>query len=347
MIVFMHRPSPQIPVPSDRAAERCFLASVTNVQLQSLQIAEKTVDVTWIFTQALFMALNTILWSLSYPSIRQQHPLEEVKPHLHTALQAIETTAKRWPGVRSATQLYQNLIDACLRAYSSDESFVIEKPSFTAIAADTVSDAFHGSFPQLLPQPPAHSYRETSTGSDPAFSRLSPASLTDSSAFTVDGTSSSVSPEQQQAFLDFNAPFPLGQQESSELPLIPDTGMISMATGKIPSNIPAMPPTTVAAAASTAPVPGWNQPTKFPGMNPYFNLGNFNMDWTPGWATDLGEEFVDPAQYPFSRSGQRIPSLTEDEQLQQLGQLEHGELPHVPDMMADVTVTYDSGAPFL
>lgn len=42
------------------------------------QMITGSVDVTWIFTQSLFMAFNTVLWSLSYPEIRREHPIEEV-----------------------------------------------------------------------------------------------------------------------------------------------------------------------------------------------------------------------------------------------------------------------------
>ncbi|KAE8145459.1 fungal-specific transcription factor domain-containing protein [Aspergillus avenaceus] len=129
MIVFMFRPSPQVPEPSVNAAEKCYEASVFNVAMQREQIATKSVDLTWIFTQSLFMALNTILWSLSYPDIRKEHPIDEVKHHLEVALEAIVLAAQRWPGVESALVLYRSLVIACLKAYNTDESFVVQSPS--------------------------------------------------------------------------------------------------------------------------------------------------------------------------------------------------------------------------
>ncbi|KAL4935600.1 hypothetical protein BDV06DRAFT_234177 [Aspergillus oleicola] len=129
MIVFMHRPSPQIPEPSVGAARRCYEASVFNVFMHREQIATGSVDLTWIFTQSLFMALNTILWSLSYPEIRKEHQLQEVERSLEVALEGIMLAAERWPGVRSAGMLYENLIAACLRAYNTEESFVVHSPS--------------------------------------------------------------------------------------------------------------------------------------------------------------------------------------------------------------------------
>ncbi|OAL17273.1 hypothetical protein AYO22_11838 [Fonsecaea multimorphosa] len=120
MIVFMYRPSPQIPSPSLHAAQQCYSAAVFNIKLQKRQVEAHLIDITWIFTQAIFMALNTVLWCLSYPGIRQQLPLEEVQIHIRDALRAIDLCADRWPGVRSAQQLYENLVYGCLKAYEAD-----------------------------------------------------------------------------------------------------------------------------------------------------------------------------------------------------------------------------------
>ncbi|OJJ49340.1 hypothetical protein ASPZODRAFT_129778 [Penicilliopsis zonata CBS 506.65] len=129
MIVLLYRPSPQVPQPSVHAAEKCYEASVYNVAMQREQIRAGSVDISWIFTQTMFMALNTILWSLSYPEIRKEHPLDEVQDYLNVAVEVIAYTADRWPGVESAVRLYTNLIAACLRAYGSDESYVVHSPS--------------------------------------------------------------------------------------------------------------------------------------------------------------------------------------------------------------------------
>ncbi|KAJ9194219.1 transcriptional regulator family: Fungal Specific TF [Paecilomyces variotii] len=129
MIVFMFRPSPQVPEPSLRAAQMCYEASAFNVGMHREQIATGSVDLTWIFTQSLFMALNTILWSLSYPEIRQEHPLDEVLEYIHVALEGLQLAAERWPGVESALRLYRSLISACLKAYDTADSFVVHSPS--------------------------------------------------------------------------------------------------------------------------------------------------------------------------------------------------------------------------
>ncbi|OAX81368.1 hypothetical protein ACJ72_04290 [Emergomyces africanus] len=129
MIIFMFRPSPQVPEPSLEAARMCYDVSIFNVKMHKTQVTTSSVDLTWIFTQSVFMALNTILWSLSYPAIRQEHPMEEVKSYVALALDVIIVCAERWPGVESAIQLYRSLIAGCLRAYGTDESFVVQSPS--------------------------------------------------------------------------------------------------------------------------------------------------------------------------------------------------------------------------
>ena len=131
MIVFLYRPSPQVPEPSLRAAQKCFEASRFNIYMQREQIRTKVVDLTWIFTQSLFMALNTVLWTLSYPDIRKEHPRMEVETHLSTVLEAISLASERWPGVESALELYDDLVKACLKAYdgNSETSYVVSSPS--------------------------------------------------------------------------------------------------------------------------------------------------------------------------------------------------------------------------
>ena len=117
MIVFLHRPSPQIPNPSIRSVFKCYEACEFNVNMQREQIRSRSIDLTWAFTQSLYMAISTILWTLSYPEIRQAHPRNEVEDCLKIAVEAMCLAAERWPGVESALELYHSLIAACLKAY--------------------------------------------------------------------------------------------------------------------------------------------------------------------------------------------------------------------------------------
>ena len=137
MIVFLYRPSPQVPTPSVDAARKCFDACIFLIHMQKEQIDTKSIDLTWIFTQTLFMALNTILWALSYPDIRREHPRKELREDLDVAQESIRLASQRWPGVESALELYQNLVSACLKAYdgSSEASYVVESASNKASPA--------------------------------------------------------------------------------------------------------------------------------------------------------------------------------------------------------------------
>ena len=172
MVVFLFRPSPQIPEPSPRAAQLCFEASRFNIYSQRKQIETKSVDLTWIFTQSLFMAINTLLWSLSYPDVRKDHPRTEVETHLQTALEAVYLASIKWPGVESAMELYVTLASACVQAYDgdTDASYGVGSPSSKATATspqtidtpsplNTSSNA-HGPLPpthhatSLAPSPP-------------------------------------------------------------------------------------------------------------------------------------------------------------------------------------------------
>lgn len=66
------------------------------------------------------MAINTMLWSLSYSEVRRLHPRADVEGHLAVALDAIHQATSRWPGVASAIELYKHLIDACMHIYEKD-----------------------------------------------------------------------------------------------------------------------------------------------------------------------------------------------------------------------------------
>ena len=135
IVILLYRPSPQIPEPSVEAALTCIEAALENIQLQREQIAKKSVDVTWIFSQTLFMELNTALWALSYPEVRQRHPKNEIEEYVQMAQDGIRSASERWPGVESALELYENLIKACLKAYSGNTSYVIRAPSIRRSSA--------------------------------------------------------------------------------------------------------------------------------------------------------------------------------------------------------------------
>nr|OQO19553.1 hypothetical protein B0A51_13113 [Rachicladosporium sp. CCFEE 5018] len=163
IVVFLYRPSPQISRPSLAAALKAFDACQYNIYIQREQIIKKNVDLTWVFAQALFMAINTMLWSLSYVEVRRKHSKTDVESHLDIAMQAIQLASERWPGVASAIQLYQNLIVAVLRIYEKDGDVPISavtpsesaSPAFPIHRADTSSPATASS--NSAPTPPERS----------------------------------------------------------------------------------------------------------------------------------------------------------------------------------------------
>ena len=179
MIVFMYRPSPQIPRPSVDAARRCFDASVFNVYMQRRQIASKSIDLTWAFTQSLFMALNAILWALSYPEIRRDHPKAEVEKDINVAQEAIYLASQRWPGVESALELYDYLVMACLKVYvdNGESSYTVD------LASDKTSPASYSDV--VTPPSLSNHYSPGVPKSSPHHnsiqkaSRLSPTSYVD------------------------------------------------------------------------------------------------------------------------------------------------------------------------
>ena len=88
--------------------------------MQRLSIDKGHVDMTWIFTQSICMAVNTILWTLSYGEVRRQNPKEKVEQVLEVGMEAIGLASERWPGVNAAKELYENLIKACLKIYGKE-----------------------------------------------------------------------------------------------------------------------------------------------------------------------------------------------------------------------------------
>jgi hypothetical protein len=120
MVAMMFRPTPQIPRPTLRAAQICYKAVISNIYMHRAQIQARNVEMTWIFTQAIFMTINTVLWTLSYYEVRAAHSREEVEGHLDVAVHCIRQAIERWPGVASAIELYENLIKACMKIYDKD-----------------------------------------------------------------------------------------------------------------------------------------------------------------------------------------------------------------------------------
>ncbi|KAH7270010.1 fungal-specific transcription factor domain-containing protein [Fusarium redolens] len=116
MRIFMYRPSPQIPKPSPRAAAICYESAAYIIQLNAKQMGSGA-DLTWVFLLTVNMSLNTLLWTVSYPEVRQAHPRHEVENLVQTSMEVLDRCTERWPGTASASQLYSIFSKACLQGY--------------------------------------------------------------------------------------------------------------------------------------------------------------------------------------------------------------------------------------
>ena len=67
------------------------------------------------------MSLNAILWTVSYPEVRDAHSREESEELINITLDIIDQCAERWPGTADASQLYAILSRACLQGYDAKE----------------------------------------------------------------------------------------------------------------------------------------------------------------------------------------------------------------------------------
>lgn len=154
MIVTLLRPSPQVPRPTAHSAIRCFDASLINIKSQNQQVLGAMIDLTWIFLLTVFQALNTILWSISYPEVRALHGKDELEDLIDMALDTIMHCRERWPGTAAASELYRKLATACLRSYNTNPS---NPPSLlSANSPSSLTDAN---------SPSASEHSSTTTGS--------------------------------------------------------------------------------------------------------------------------------------------------------------------------------------
>ncbi|KAM7207207.1 Fungal specific transcription factor domain containing protein [Naviculisporaceae sp. PSN 640] len=129
LIVALYRPSPQIPKPSANAALTCFDSACFIINISSEQVKSAAVDVTWVFLLTVYMSLNTLLWTLSYPEVRTKHQREEVEELVDTAVEILNQCSQRWPGSESAAQLYTVFAKACMQSYEAkQESPVSHNP---------------------------------------------------------------------------------------------------------------------------------------------------------------------------------------------------------------------------
>lgn len=356
MVIFLFRPSPQVPEPSFRAAQRCYESAVANLSIHRDQVANSTVDLTWIFAQAVNMALNTLLWTLSYPGIRQEHPIEEVHGHLRVALEVISVSAERWPGIESALQLYQNLITACLKAYGSDESYVVQSPlnrlspssarnTSSSPTLSTVSHPTPTNAPSLQPQKPMDKLAHEGD----AFNTIPrPPTLNPQVAY---GTGSGLD----------------GSSSAFETPGQPNTAALQTDPYPPPSqdfplqNYNSQQYVTPLNNCSSSDPPDPNPP-----YNPFPSVVSGLPHWDPNftmasttsghlayshavadptfWVGSIGDQYSRYFNQPFPVSPWRERSLSQQEQIELMASLQEN-LPDVPANFVDATALYSCTIP--
>ena len=328
--IFLHRPSPQIPEPSLDAARRCYDAAVTNINLQYQQIIRKAVPITWIFTLTLCMELNTTLWTLSYPAIRQQHPYTEVQRHIEAAMEGLTLTSDRWPGVLSALQLYRSLIQGCLQAYRSDASYVVQSPSSKATSASPNEQSPHSTY-----SPSSHtSYNESSKVSTPPNPHLGyipdpPRPVSGTSGPTSAPMSAPVSgpfSDSSHNSEPVSAPTNIAHQQHQAM-------FSQHSSPSMVQNVPqsSLPPLTPA-------IQQWDM------QNPFANSNwpGFGIPDDRSWLGSIGDQYSRYLHQSIFSTPQRHHSLSLQEQSELMATLESDQLPDMTPLENDSRAFYSS-----
>ncbi|KAK6500235.1 hypothetical protein TWF481_010583 [Arthrobotrys musiformis] len=124
MLIFLYRPSPQIPKPSLDATILCYDCAIKNINIQKKMFDERTVDMTWVLVHQVYMTCIIMMWCLSYEDIRALHPRNEVAKHIQTGLECMDMMVERWPGVGSAREIFWRLSIVALQSYETPSSEV-------------------------------------------------------------------------------------------------------------------------------------------------------------------------------------------------------------------------------
>ncbi|KAK2784890.1 hypothetical protein FQN52_008826 [Onygenales sp. PD_12] len=352
MIVFMFRPSPQVPEPSLDAARKCYDASIFNVKMHRDQVATRSVDLTWIFTQSVFMALNTILWSLSYPTIRQEHPIEEVMGHISIALEVLAVSAERWPGVESALQLYRSLISGCLRAYGTVESFVVHSPSNrpSPSSSHEVTTPPHASSPSSAATFSVASSRHTVVGDrltpdpSPSLSQTKPTLPGPGPAYSFGLTQSPSSPESAHSSIPYVSQPIYHQSTQTGQPVVPapyTTGPQLVS----PTGVEFDPNSLYNTFPSVVPgLQHWD-PNYTAASTTAGHLAYANASVDPMfWIGSIGDQYSQYFNQPYPTTPWRGRSLSQEEHMELMAKLVENP-PEVSFRVDESTTYYNSAIP--
>ncbi|KAF3052577.1 hypothetical protein E8E11_008578 [Didymella keratinophila] len=329
MVVFIYRPSPQVPRPSLQAAIRCYDACQYNIYMSKRQIDMKSVDVTWIFVQSIFMCINTMLWTLSYQEVRRLHSREEVQGHLEVAMESIRLASDRWPGVASAMELYHNLIGACMEIYNKDGDVPITANSPSDCASVVSGSIVDGINRSRTTSPATASTASVSTPKDnvqPPFGYLPNQGQNFFGHEHVRANSSNFtsSPSSQASSLQ------LQQQPQQHYDPSPKTS--------IDANVPtfAYPPTTQFTSLPTtfAELPQWSPTFAMPQQD-QFNNATMPLTsplYNEYYAANQGYEMADYLNPGWSQEA-RANGLNQQQQMQLMHDFEMNETSKIEEMI--------------
>ncbi|KAH8724837.1 fungal-specific transcription factor domain-containing protein [Phaeosphaeriaceae sp. PMI808] len=334
MVVFIYRPSPQVPRPSVQAAIRCYDACQYNIYMTQKQIETKSIDMTWIFVQSIFMCINTILWTLSYSDVRRVHSRSEVESHLNVALESINLSSERWPGVASAMALYYNLIEACMRIYDRDDDIPIAagSPSDTAsVVSGNIVDGINRS---RTTSPATVSTASVSTPSDNVSAPFGYLPNQTQPVFSFNNSQSNStspfasSPNAQQASLHSS---PQQPQLHAYTDMSPKTSMdAAMPNFSYPSTTQFTPlPTTFAE------LPQWTPTFSMPQQEP-FGMPSMPMSsqfYNEAYAANQGYQVADYLNPGWSQEARGNGGLTQQQQAQLMQDFEMHETSKIEEMI--------------
>lgn len=336
MVVFMYRPSPQVPRPSVQAAIRCYDACQYNIYMTQKQIETGSVDMTWIFVQSIFMCINTMLWTLSYSEVRRVHSRDEVESHLEVAMESIKLSSKRWPGVASAMELYYNLIAACAKIFDKDGDVPISAGSPSDTASVVSSNIVDGINRSRTTSPATASTASVSTPSDKVSTPFGYLPIQAQPLFN-----SNYNTQSNAATSPFTASSPNGQPAQPQNPpqvSIPQQYTDMSPKTSIDAGMPmfAYPPTTQFAPLPTtfAELPQWNPTFSMPTSEP-FGMPSMPMSsqfYNEAYAANQGYEVADYLNPGWSQEA-RGNGLNEQQQIQLMQDFEMHETRKIEEMI--------------
>ncbi|KAI8942821.1 hypothetical protein NX059_000863 [Plenodomus lindquistii] len=333
MVVFLYRPSPQVPRPSVQAAIRCYDACQFNIHMSMKQIETRSVDMTWIFVQSIFMCINTMLWTLSYSEVRRRHSREEVEGHLGVAMESIRLASERWPGVASAMELYYNLTAACMKIFDKDGDVPITAASPSDTASVVSGNIVDGVNRSRTTSPATASTASVGT---PADTVPAPFGLPDQSQnpplFNFNGhqtngtTSFDTSPSTQNAL----------HATSQPPPQILYTDMSPKASMDASIPIYGYPITTQMSSMPTtfAELPQWNPTFSMPPQEQYGmpTMPLASPFYNEAYAANQGYEVADYLNPGWSQDS-RGNGLNQEQQMQLMHDFEMNEMKNIESMI--------------